>query len=48
MKKNGKPTYAGRIKNTGSQKVDALFPVEKVKGTVVRKGEDLRTGKAGK
>lgn len=48
MEKKGKPTYAGKIKNTGSQKVNALFPAGNSKGTVAKKGEDLRTGKAGK
>lgn len=47
MNKNGKPTYAGKIKNSGSMKVEALFPTEKVKGTVVQKGEDLRIRKGG-
>lgn len=40
--KNG---YAGKIKNTGSQKVEAPFASKtKAKGTV-KKGTDLRTGK---
>ena len=43
-----KPTYAGKIKNTGSQEVKALYPVEKGKGGKVHKGEDLRAGKGGK
>ena len=43
-----KPTYAGKIKNTGSQEVKALFPVEKGKGGKVHKGTDLRAGKGGK
>lgn len=37
--------YAGKIKNTGSQKVEAPFASKtKAKGTV-KKGTDLRTGK---
>lgn len=42
-----KPTYAGKITNKGSQKVDAIFTPERGKSGVVKKGEDLRT-KGGK
>lgn len=38
-------TYAGRIKNTGAQKVDALFATGKKRTGVVKKGDDLRNGK---
>ena len=42
-KNNG---YAGKIKNSGSQKVTAPFPSDSKKGTSsVKKGSDLRTGK---
>lgn len=37
-----KKTYAGGIKNTGAQKVDALFDNKKKAKTVVKKGGDLR------
>lgn len=41
-----KSTYAGKIKNTGTQKVDALFKTEqKSKGKVI-KGRDLRVGRS--
>lgn len=39
-----KKTYAGRIQNTGSQKVDALFQQPKAKGSTVERGSDLRNG----
>lgn len=43
MSKNG---YAGKIKNTGTQKVEALFKTEqKSKGKVI-KGRDLRVGRS--
>ena len=43
MKSNG---YAGKIKNTGTQKVEAPFKTEqKSKGKVI-KGRDLRAGKS--
>lgn len=42
-----KPGYAGKIKNTGSQIVEAVFPAEKGKSGKVNKGADLRT-KGGK
>ncbi len=40
-------TYAGRIKNSGQQRVEAIFPSEKVKnGQVHRKtGESKGKGK---
>lgn len=41
-----KPTYAGSIKNTGTQVVKAPFAQDGKKGTTVKKvGNDLRTGK---
>lgn len=41
-----KPTYAGSIKNQGSQVVKAPFGNSANQGkTVVKKGKDLRTGK---
>lgn len=45
MSKNGKPTYAGSIKNQGSQVVEAPFSTGEKKGkTVVKTGNDLRNG----
>ncbi len=40
-----KQTYAGSVKNTGAQKVDALFANKKKSKPVVKKGNDLRTDK---
>lgn len=37
-----KPTYAGKIKNSGSQEVKALFETPKGKASVKKSGEDLR------
>ena len=37
--------YAGKIKNTGVQKVEAPFAGVKKGNGVVKTGEDLRTGK---
>lgn len=46
MAKNG---YAGRIKNTGTQVVKAPFNQGGKRGkSVVKTGDDLRTGKGGK
>jgi hypothetical protein len=42
-----KKSYAGKVTNQGSQKVDALFPQKKGKGGVKKTGDDLRT-KGGK
>lgn len=42
-----KPTYAGKIQNSGSQEVKALFETPKGKGPVKKTGTDLRT-KGGK
>ena len=39
-----KESYAGKIKNSGTQKVDALFNTQKPKPGTVKKGDDLRTG----
>lgn len=47
MMKN-KPTYAGKISNAGTQKVQAPFPAESSPKNTVKRGEDLRTGKSGK
>ena len=39
-------SYAGKIKNSGSQKVTAPYPADAKKGkSEVKKGTDLRTGK---
>lgn len=40
---NGGKTYAGKIKNTGSQVVSALFNNKASKKNTVVKGEDLRS-----
>lgn len=41
--------YAGKIQNTGAQKVKALFSTGAKKGkSTVKTGGDLRTGKTGK
>ncbi len=41
--------YAGRIQNTGAQKVKAPFSTGAKKGkTTVKTGNDLRTGRSGK
>ncbi len=47
MKETGnKPTYAGRIGNTGAQKVKAPFSSDGKGGkTIVKTGTDLRAGK---
>ena len=40
-----KKTYAGSVKNQGTQVVEALFSTNKAKGkTVVKTGDDLRNG----
>ena len=45
-KSGGKPTYAGRIGNSGVQVVKAPFPANGPKGkTTIRTGDDLRSGK---
>lgn len=38
-----KGSYAGRISNSGAQKVDAPFKNTKKSKAVVKKGDDLRT-----
>ena len=38
-------TYAGTIKNQGTQKVDALFKNAAAAKSDVLRGEDLRSGK---
>ena len=42
---NKKATYAGRITNAGSQRVEAVFSQPEVKGAKVTTGKDLRTKK---
>ncbi len=42
-----KKTYAGKIQNTSSQVVEALYPAKKGKSGTVKKGNDLRS-KGGK
>lgn len=44
----GKPTYAGRISNRGSQVVEPPIAQDKGKGGTVLRGTDLRSGKGGK
>ena len=44
MEKKG--SYAGRISGNGAQKVEAPFKDKKKKTAVVKKGDDLRFGKA--
>ena len=45
-KSGGKPTYAGRIGNSGAQMVKAPFPANGPKGkTTSKTGDDLRSGK---
>ena len=39
-----RPTYAGRIKNSGVQKVEAPFATSKKSLAVVKNGDDLRCG----
>lgn len=43
--KNG---YAGKVKNTGSQFVQAPFQSGKKGTSTVKRGEDLRTGSGNK
>lgn len=38
-----KETYAGKIGNGGTQKVEALYKTKTAKSGSVKKGEDLRT-----
>lgn len=44
----GKPAYAGRISNKGSQVVEPPITQEKGKSGTVIRGNDLRSGKGGK
>lgn len=45
-KSGGKPSYAGRIGNSGTQMVKAPFSGNSPKGkTTRRSGDDLRSGK---
>ena len=45
-KSGGKPTYAGRIGNSGTQMVKAPFQGNSPKGkTTSKTGDDLRSGK---
>lgn len=39
--------YAGKVKNTGSQFVQAPFQQQKKSNSTVKRGEDLRTGSGG-
>lgn len=40
-----KKTYAGSIKNQGTQVVESLYSTQKAKGkTIVKTGDDLRNG----
>lgn len=41
-------SYAGKIKNKGSQKVEALFKTEGSKKPTVKTGGDLRAKKSSK
>lgn len=47
MAKNGSVSgYAGKVKNTGTQEVKAIFPTGSGgKASKVKTGDDLRTGK---
>jgi len=46
---DSKSGYAGKIQNTGAQKVKAPFANSGKKGkSTVKTGSDLRTGRAGK
>lgn len=49
-KKSGGCGYAGRIKNSGAQRVEAPFPASAKSTGCVKRGEDLRVsgGKAKK
>lgn len=38
-------TYAGKIKNSGTQKVQAIYAATKKAKGKTHKGEDLRSGK---
>lgn len=37
-------SYAGRITNSGSQRVDALFTTPRGKQAIAKRGDDLRAG----
>lgn len=43
-----KSGYAGKIKNTGSMEVKALYQQTKTKKPTVKTGGDLRSTKSGK
>lgn len=46
MADNSKSGYAGKIKNTGTQVVEAVFKTDKKGGkSTVKTGTDLRSGK---
>ena len=46
MANDGKNGYAGKIKHSGTQVVEAVFKTEKTGGkAVVKTGTDLRSGK---
>ena len=40
-----KPTYAGKISNAGTQRVEAIFSQPEAKGTKIITGKDLRSKK---
>lgn len=39
-----KPTYAGKIQNTGNQHIAAVFTPHETKAAKIREGKDLRGG----
>lgn len=43
-----KPTYAGKITNSGAQKVEAPLKSSKKSSSTVKVGNDLRSGKKAK
>lgn len=46
MADNSKSGYAGKIKNAGTQVVEAVYKTEKAGGkSTVKTGKDLRSGK---
>lgn len=47
-KDKGHSGYAGKIGNTGGQEVKAIYPASHGKGSKVKRGNDLRTGKGKK
>lgn len=47
-KDKGHSGYAGKIGNVGGQEVKAVYPAGHSKGSKVKRGNDLRTGKGKK